>query len=286
MAGSSSIIIGIHGLSNKPPHPPKHGNDWKAAIIEGLARNHSLTVPESALPFALLYWRDWNYQEPLDPDPEPYEKDGSTGPFPAYQQHWPDILLGEALKWAAKPLDWAKEHLGVDLLADAVLERRLQDLSIYYENEARRRDLRQRLYNVLKEHGSKQIVLLAHSMGSIIAYDVLRELGKDIPTFKVAHFVTLGSPLGLPHVLYRIRQEHVTLRTPSIVARWSNFADRRDPIAADVHLADDYDANALGVQVQDQLVLNTYERDGKRNPHKIWGYLRAPEVTSVLKTFI
>ena len=78
------------------------------------------------------------------------------------------------------------------------------------------------------------------------------------------------------------------MRTPSIVAQWSNFADRRDPVAADTHLADDYDENAQGVAVRDQLVLNTYRAPGKArpNPHKIWGYLRAPEVSAVLKTFI
>jgi hypothetical protein len=66
---------------------------------------------------------------------------------------------------------------------------------------------------------------------------------------------------------FKIRGEHLTVRTPSIVAQWSNFADRRDPVAVDTHLADDYDENAQGVTVRDQLVLNTYHAPGKSKPN-------------------
>jgi hypothetical protein len=273
-------------LRNNPPH----AEDWKRAILEGLKRNNSLDLPDSALPFELVYWRDWNYLEGIDPtkDDEPYMLDKGTGPFLTYRQHWPDVFLSEGLERSAKPLDWAKQHFGVDILADTVLQRRLPDLGLYYNDEVKRTDLRRRLREALIRHEGKRIMLIAHSMGTIVAYDVLRELGNERPAFTISHLVTLGSPLGLPHVLFKITREHLTARTPSIVEQWSNFADRRDPVAADTHLADDYDENARGVTVRDQLVLNTYHAPGtsKPNPHKIWGYLRAPEVSAVLKTFI
>ncbi|ATX79782.1 hypothetical protein Ga0123461_1366 [Mariprofundus aestuarium] len=101
-------------------------------------------------------------------------------------------------------------------------------------------------------------MVVSHSMGTIVAYDVLRAIGKKHPQLKVARFVTIGSPLGLPHVKYKIAKENDAVRTPSVVQQWSNFADRRDPVALDVHLADDYAANAAGVQVSDGLVSNDW----------------------------
>jgi esterase/lipase superfamily enzyme len=47
-------------------------------------------------------------------------------------------------------------------------------------------------------------MLIAHSMGTIISYDVLRDLGQEDPSFKVPHFATIGSPLDLPHVKAKI----------------------------------------------------------------------------------
>ncbi|MEE2971213.1 MAG: hypothetical protein VX741_13915 [Pseudomonadota bacterium] len=39
---------------------------------------------------------------------------------------------------------------------------------------------------------------------------------------------------------------------------WKNFADRKDPVALDVHLSDDYGVNRRSVAVIDDLVYNGY----------------------------
>ena len=58
-------------------------------------------------------------------------------------------------------------------------------------------------------------------------------------------------------------------------------------MAADVHLKDDYKANVRGVRVQDGLVINGYiGSKGKSNHHKSYGYLRAPEVSRIIREFI
>ena len=41
-------------------------------------------------------------------------------------------------------------------------------------------------------------MLIAHSMGSIIGFDVLTFLATDI---KINTFITIGSPLGLPVII-------------------------------------------------------------------------------------
>lgn len=96
-------------------------------------------------------------------------------------------------------------------------------------------------------------------MGSIIAYDVLRIIGRETPPVQVDHFVTIGSPLGLPHVKTKIYEENDLVRTPSVVGRWTNFADRRDIVAVEAKLGDDYEANDQGVKVVDVPVINAYK---------------------------
>ncbi len=48
----SKIIIGIHGLGNKPP-PKTLGRWWEAALREGLER---IKKPKQQFTFELGYW--------------------------------------------------------------------------------------------------------------------------------------------------------------------------------------------------------------------------------------
>ena len=46
-------------------------------------------------------------------------------------------------------------------------------------------------------------MMIYHSIGTIIAYDALRNLGRDQQDLTVKQFVTMGSPLGLTPVRAR-----------------------------------------------------------------------------------
>jgi len=280
------VIIGIHGLANKPKEETL-AKGWQDSIREGLERNQRRSA--EAVSFDLVYWRDWRYPEPI-PDAEndePYLRADGSQPLPAYEDGWFDDVVARLGNLVGEPLDWAKRYFGVDEVADTVLRTKLKDLATYYEEPEKRDLLRQRMKDKLAKHAGKRIMVIAHSMGSIIAYDVLRAMGREDPHFRVEHFVTIGSPLGLPHVKHRIYQENDLVRTPSVVRQWTNLADRRDPVAADVHLADDYRANSRGVRVVDDLVINGYVgHEGKPNHHKSYGYLRTPEVSRVVRSFI
>jgi len=182
-------------------------------------------------------------------------------------------------------------HTGVTKVGEFVLERELQDLAAYYADVEFRETVRGRLTDKLKLYRGSRIMLIGHSMGSIIAYDVLRLLGRNDPQFSVDHFMTIGSPLGMPHVKYKISQENDLVRTPTIVGRWTNFADRRDVVAIEAKLSDDYEPNDQGVKVADVPVINAYrsplDRDppNKPNYHKSYGYLRTPELSNVVRAF-
>ena len=278
----SHVIIGIHGLANKPEAETLEGW-WKDSILEGLERNQGRT--SRTLSFESVYWADVMYGAPI-PDAEnkePYLK--AKDPLKTYKDGWWDDLVAGLADAAATPLDLAKRYFGFDGVADAVLRAKLDDLATYYEKRKIREKLRGLLRAALEKHKEKRIMVIAHSMGTIIAYDVLRALGREDPARVVDHFVTIGSPLGLPHVKHKIYQENDLVRTPSVVRRWTNFADRRDPVAADVHLSGDYAPNNRGVEVRDDLVINGYKSPaGKANHHKSYGYLRAPEVSAAIRS--
>ena len=286
-----SVIIGIHGLANKPPPADKPGY-WKNALLEGLKRNCGKTTDD--LSFDFVYWADLRYPEgpiPYKDNPEPYYKAPGTGPFPDYQVgKWAEII-NSATRIVGTEVSFLDAHTGVTNVGEFVLERELKDLAAYYEDAGFRETVRARLKDKLEEYKQSRIMLIAHSMGTIIAYDVLRRLGRDDPQFRVDHFVTIGSPLGMPHVKYKIQQENDLVRTPSIVGRWTNFADRRDVVAIEAKLGDDYEPNDQGVKVADVPVINAYRSpldrvpSNKPNYHKSYGYLRTPEMSNIVRAF-
>ena len=131
-------------------------------------------------------------------------------------------------------------------------------------------------------------MLIAHSMGSIIAYDVLRDLGRSDPEFTVEQFVTIGSPLGLEPVKARAHIEGIASEVPRVVSeKWVNYADPADVVAVETNLRGDFGPNGRGVQVEDHLVSTDYMAlDRERKPHKSYGYLRTPELSEQIREFL
>ena len=273
----SHMLIGIHGLANKPAAEVL-AKGWEDAIREGLKKNEG--IDNAPINFSSVYWADVMYDD-IDPEPDLY-KEAAEGAIKTYEENWLDAVKAGVFDFAGDIMDSMKKHFGVDAAADAVLKRKLGDLSRYYKDKGIRDTLRGRLRNAILNNKDKRIMILSHSMGTIIAYDVLRSIGKEHPRLTVDHLVTLGSPLGLPHVKYKIAQENALVRTPSVVNKWSNFADKRDPVAMDAHLAGDFEANGRGILVEDDLVAN----DWGGIHHKSYGYLRTPEVSKVIRNFI
>jgi len=282
-----TTIIGIHGLANKPP-AGQRAEWWDAAIRDGLHRNKNFTNPDFT--FTSVYWADYMYGPDAGAageEPYPYMPDDmlkANRPLMTYQDGWLDELRADASKYVGNALDFLKGKLDIEHAAAAVLEWKLKDLHRYYEEPGTREELRWRLKQAVKEAlaADGKTMVISHSMGTIIAFDALQELSAECPAGTLDHWITLGSPLGLPHVVLQIAREWGEPATPALVARWTNFADKRDPVAADTHLRDDYAKNAAGVGVRDDLVINDY---GGIH-HKSYGYLRAPEVSEAIAVFL
>ena len=278
------MIIGIHGLENKPPLDEKM-RWWAAGIVEGLRRNCGFDAQE--IPFEFVYWADLRYERPVlaDDNKEPYTPDPGTGPFPRQDPDESQPVTA-VLEQVYEGLDWVQSKTGVTPVDDVILKTRFDDLWHYHSETGFAQEVRGRLCERIKAASGQRILLVAHSMGSIIAYDALRVLERDAPSLRVDHFVTLGSPLGLAEVKLKVAGEHGEVRVPDNVGQWTNLADRRDIATVAGALADDYAPNRHGAGVRDQAVVNAYRRpNGELNPHKSYGYLRTPELSEIAMEF-
>ena len=298
----SKIIIGIHGLRNKPPQRTLK-RWWKKSIREGLK---AVGCHRWFFRFELVYWAPLLHPKPLNPriktKDHPLHLRSPYRPSKHLEEKKPRRLQKAVLDVLEKQMDkiFLNDDLSInfDVLTDRIIRRYFEDLDTYYsktildqqKNEFLAKDLiRVELAKALYKHRRKRILLIAHSMGSIIAYDVLTH---TVPDIEIDTLVTIGSPLGIPIIIRKIllEQSDPSLaknpRTPdNIIGAWYNFSDPEDRAALDHTLADDYQKNSRGVQAVDKVVYNDYENDGERNPHNSYGYLRIPEIANVIHNF-
>jgi len=297
------VIIGIHGLGNKPPKDILE-NWWKAAMLEGLEKEgKSIVLPR----FELVYWADILYERPLDEGIEnkedPYFMDEKYVPgLPDFKPE-ESSLRKKVLDFIEEQLD--KLFLNTDLtinysgITDMIINRYFKDLEVYYSEECldendekcqARKLIRERLAETIKKYQGDEIMLIGHSMGSIIAYDVLTFM---VPDIDIDTFVAIGSPLGFPVIQGKIAAEWHAKRLvppklktpPGIKKHWFNLADLKDRIALIYDLSDNYQPNHRGVAAEDFVVYNDYQSSHVFNPHKSYGYLRTSEFSKILTKF-
>lgn len=300
----SNVIIGIHGLGNKPPlNLLAHW--WKLSMNEGLkAGNYKGLLPD----FKLVYWADILHKKPQDPNEkdidspwfldERYIRAPEDFPVEDHSNRQRVVnYLGQQMNRIFLNKDLT---LNYSFISDAIINRYFKELEVYYSGKVTGEKNRilmvkeaiwERLADTLMEHKDDNIMLIGHSMGSVIAFDVLTFL---VPEVRINTFITMGSPLGLPVIISKIaagnRQRGIMstiLKTPpGVVRNWYNFSDILDKVAFNYKLSDYYSENRYMVKPVDSLVINNYELEGIRNPHKSFGYLRTPEFSGILNEFI
>jgi len=298
----SKVIIGIHGLGNKPAANLMEHWWWKA-ISEGL-KNHTKNKYNKPV-FKLVYWADVLYDRPKDAnctnpdDPyfikEPYEPESL--PLEIKDHSFRKKIVDSIVEEINKIFLNVDYSLNFTALNDLIIENYFKDLNAYYSDKINgkyqpvKEMLRDRLKSVLIEYKNDDILLIAHSMGSIIAFDVLTLFEKEV---QIDTLITIGSPLGLPVVISKIANELKLknnntdkLKAPSsITNHWFNFSDLEDKVALNYKLNDDISVGSNGTKVIDFIVNNNYTSRGHHNPHKSYGYLQTPEVASKIYQFL
>jgi hypothetical protein len=296
------IIIGIHGLGNKPPKTIL-SDWWERSVLEGLKKYH---YPKTNFEFDLVYWADILHPNPLNPD-----EVNKNNPFCLNNKYLSEQTLnsGESAGLRKKAKEYFEKFYGKIVinevlslkypsLTDLFFHLNMKDLENYYSpyyinhNEVRRlakNAIIERLTDTLKKHRRKKILLISHSMGSIITHDALMDY---LPDSEIDTLVSIGSPLGQKYVLHKILEEQKynlgnKLKVPENIRRnWYNLSDLDDQVSLNHLLAEIYTCNSKGVKIIDKLVQNNYIENGIRNPHASYGYLSTPELAEIVNSFL
>jgi hypothetical protein len=278
-------VVYIHGIGSKPP-PDVLKRQWDQALFGA----------DMGARTRMAYWADIRHPasetktlavgipeayRPLS-DAELVDESRRLAPYGKDAEAFAQALAKRLLQ---KPASRAKAK-GVEakvlpgLIRGPVTEwltkTFIQDTAAYFYDREQRAAMQERLRRLLIPEGGPYLVV-AHSQGTIIAYDVLRALEKEgVP---VPLLVTLGSPLGIQEV-----QDHITrpLAIPKNVTDWKNFADLLDPVSLDKKLENDF---APKGRIEDQLVENreSFRFAAGFDPHSSTGYLETPEVRAAAR---
>ncbi|HIF9198297.1 TPA: hypothetical protein ACX6PX_003599 [Photobacterium damselae] len=283
--------IAIHGRSNKPPAHILE-DSWLRAINDGRKQTNQSLINKSQ--FSMAYYADVFYQQPLYFDPEPYlpslpflpylpdiPSDHSPIPLAVDKDHLSEMM--EQNKWRLDNLFFEPllSEFGVyralNYLSKPLLRYWLTDVYRYFHNPTFALEIEKPLIRLLQQYRHHSITLISHSLGTVIAYNVLQKLAAQRTTqdITIDKWITLGSPLGLASVKAQLKRNlQGSLAVPENVLAWHNYSDKQDIVCIDGDLADDFARNNAGVSVQDFQVVNAYPG----NPHKSYGYLQGLEM--------
>jgi hypothetical protein len=172
--------------------------------------------------------------------------------------------------WAASQALMRLLDRGVPMASGATIAVLTRDVYAYLRRSAVRRRIDAGVASAFSDGGEQ--VVIAHSLGTLVAYNVLGSTGTD-QGWTVPLLVTVGSPLAVT----RIRKEVQRLRPaccPPSVTEWFNALDIRDVVALYP-----LDAKHFPLDPAEPAITNWTEVDNAtQNRHGISGYLDDPEV--------
>jgi hypothetical protein len=205
--------------------------------------------------------------------------------------------LRELRSWPRRALKWA--HLVGDAvpflgrrLAPPHTRRLMHEASRYLKNRDSVGDeVRSVLRTTLEgawQHGER-VLLIGHSLGSVIAYDTLWELTHvQRAAGEISLLVTLGSPLATRFVRRSLKGTGAedAARYPHNVRRWVNLTARGDTTALQPRLVPYFhEMRDLGLvaAIEDFVDFDNYFRGATGlNAHEAYGYLAQPLLAEVI----
>jgi hypothetical protein len=167
----------------------------------------------------------------------------------------------------------------IDWLAAEDTRINLEDSAQYFRNVGGVGDrIREVLRAELQQCWSagERVLLMAHSFGSVIAWDTLWSLGDKAGPIDL--FLTLGSPLGTHYIRRRLMGSKArgAARYPRGVRRWHNLSAVGELTALGHLFAEDFsEMQHLGLveSISDRTdLLNPYRDADGLNVHKCYGY--------------
>lgn len=174
-----------------------------------------------------------------------------------------------------------------------VLQSTANEITRYFKNDNNvacniREELKEQLRPILAK--DEKVLLIAHSLGSVIAYDTLWELShlENLPG-KVDTLLTIGSPLGMNYVQRRLIGNKYTNKKkyPANIKCWVNISAEGDITALDRIFADDF-GEMINLKIIESIddhcegIYNFFRNEKGLNTHRSYGYLVNPAVGKVI----
>lgn len=322
MTTDDTRIIFIHGLAAKPAEERLH-ELWRKTLLAGVRCDRpalAATMEADGELFRSAYWANAVPDHLEEPTVYVHRLSRAVDATIATRKKSGIDLHISRSGWAKAKV--RKFGLSVvDALAtaltikDEVIDKHMREVRLYRGDQYIADRIREPLERELREAWSagKRVIVIGHSMGTFIAYDVLwrfshrsEKVYRAFRSRKIDLLVTMGSPLGdraLRDFMLIERWESATkakTRTerrrfyPTNIERWHNYSAYGDIVSHDGTLEDDFfrgmrkDVGDYGKHdLMDYTRLyNPYlNTKGKQNPHKSYGYLVQPKLSQNLRRF-
>lgn len=285
-------IIYVPGKNPKPEEEPHRALVW-CALLEGVRRADRAAAGSLQSGYPQFHLAGWNYVYYRE-----YKDITSDLPWvdAVINKHGPteqDMREARAWHmWLHHFLLTLADHipLVIDMLP-AQVRSTADEINRYFNNTDNlavqvREVLKQKLRPRLARHD--EVLLVAHSLGSVIAYDALWELTREGMSGKV-DLLTLGSPMGLHYIQRRLLgMNGISEKSyPGLIRHWTNISAEGDVAALNQNFSECFHAMLeLGLvdSIEDHChgIYNFFRSDEGLNCHRSYGYLVNPAVGSII----
>ncbi|MEN8132694.1 MAG: hypothetical protein ABFS45_21435, partial [Pseudomonadota bacterium] len=278
-----------HGLSNKPALEDLR-RIWLDALAVQVSEDSGFDLGAVGVRDSFVYWADLFYDEPLLAAQYESRSDELTDSVDAAVElasdEWIDAMrvkfpMEEDQLFDDAPLDDSiEEYERIPLpwpVKKQVIKHFLKEAHDYLFNVDGIRDrIRKQVMDALARAGDDSpLVLVGHSQGSFIAYDVLTGV-EDCPV--VDGLLTLGSPLGIDEVQDKLVWSREDGFPKKLQGSWVNVYDPYDVVARlDPKLSNDFRRNG------EQVVIDIKEENWGTWRHSATKYLQGPMLRSHLR---
>jgi hypothetical protein len=301
LKGREPVIVYVHGMGNKKEETPLK-DDWDRCLfghgMQGRTRfaywidRETHPVPEDAsspnADRADVDFNDWSL-----PGMSVFSSAAvktaakttvkTTGKTKAKPKDLIALLRQSTEQVAAAPAPRRNARFGSMRLEDTIIGKLgrgiSDDVTNWDTNSTKSWRYRDIIKQELLDCGKRPLIVIAHSLGTAITYEVLAELGTQV---EVVLFATLGSPLVYDGFRESVnahlgRKESDLLSMPAGVAQWLSIIDEGDSLIG------------WGGELRDSLKSNVALHEVRRSginrsfsAHPALGYLASRELKDLL----
>ena len=286
-------IIYVSGKNPKPEAALHRELLWRT-LVEGVRRADSAVADTLQASYPQFHLVSWNYL-----DYHVYKDITKDIPWidALINKHGPteqDIRDAHSWNiWLSRLLLTLADHIPLLIrMLPEEMRSTAHEIDRYFNNTddvARKiRDLlKQTLRPMLEQQDN--VLLIGHSLGSVIAYDTLWELSRQEGITGKVDFLTLGSPMGLHYVQRRLLgiNGQGEKNYPDLIRHWMNLSAEGDVTALNQNFSESFHPMLeLGLveSIEDHChgIYNFFRSDAGLNCHRSYGYMVSPAVGSII----